>query len=69
MWTAANFIIEGRMRPQVVHRCARSGVPNLSLTMYPFSIPTGKYVPLQHWTDTYVSLKFPVITTFYHSYS
>jgi len=26
----------------------RTGVPNLSLTMYPFSIPTDKHVPLQH---------------------
>jgi len=23
MWTAANFIIEGRIRPQDVHRCFR----------------------------------------------
>jgi len=26
-----------------------SGVPNLSLTMYPFSIPTDEHVPLQHF--------------------
>jgi len=24
-------------------------VPNLSLTMYPFSIPTDEHVPLQHF--------------------
>jgi len=29
---------------------SKPGVPNLSLTMYPFSIPTDKYVPLQHFT-------------------
>jgi len=26
-----------------------AGVPNLSLTMYPFSIPTEAYVPFQHF--------------------
>jgi len=26
-----------------------AGVPNLSLTMYPFSIPTDDHVPLQHF--------------------
>jgi len=30
-------------------RLVNSGVPNLSLTMYPFSIPTDEYVPLQHF--------------------
>jgi len=28
----------------------KTGVPNHSLTMYPFSIPTDEYVPLQHFT-------------------
>jgi len=27
----------------------RAGVPNLSLTMYPFSISTDKHVPLQNF--------------------
>jgi len=27
----------------------RTGVPNLSLTMYPFSIPTDEHVPLQYF--------------------
>jgi len=27
----------------------RAGVPNLSLTMYPFSILRGEHVPLQHF--------------------
>jgi len=27
----------------------RAGVPNLFLTMYPFSIPTNEHVPLQHF--------------------
>jgi len=26
-----------------------SGVPNLFLTMHPFSIPTNEHVPLQHF--------------------
>jgi len=26
MWTAANFIIEGGIRPQVVHLCSKSKV-------------------------------------------
>jgi len=26
-----------------------AGVPNLSLTMYPFSIPTDEHIPLQHF--------------------
>ena len=26
----------------------KQGVPNLSLTMYPFSIPTDEHVPIQH---------------------
>jgi len=28
---------------------SRSGVPNLSLTMYPFSIPKDEHVSLQHF--------------------
>jgi len=28
---------------------ARAGVPNISLTMYPFNIPTDEHVPLQHF--------------------
>jgi len=28
-WTATNFIIEGHMRPQVVHRCFRPVVPKV----------------------------------------
>jgi len=28
---------------------SRPGVPNLSFTMYPFSIPTDEHVPLQHF--------------------
>jgi len=27
---------------------SRTGVPNLSLTMYPFCIPADEHVPLQH---------------------
>ena len=27
-----------------------AGFPNLFLAMYPFSIPTDEYVPLQHFT-------------------
>jgi len=34
MWTAANFIIEGRMRPQVVHRCFRPVVPKVELGIF-----------------------------------
>jgi len=30
-------------------RHVTTGVPNLSLTMYPFSIPTGGHVPLQNF--------------------
>jgi len=29
--------------------CCRAGVPNLFLTMYPFSIPKNEHVPLQHF--------------------
>jgi len=29
MWTAANFIIEGRVRPEVVHRWSQPGVSKL----------------------------------------
>jgi len=32
----------------------RTGVPNLSLAMYPFSIPKEEYVPLQHFTSIVV---------------
>jgi len=39
------------------------------MSMYPFSISTDKYVRLQHSTDTHVPLKFPMLITFYHSYS
>jgi len=28
---------------------SKSGVPNLSLTMYPFSIPKDEHLPLQHF--------------------
>ena len=28
---------------------SKAGVPNLCLTMYPFSIPTNEHVPLQHF--------------------
>ena len=31
------------------HLNTRAGVPNLFLTMYPFSIPTNEHVPLQHF--------------------
>jgi len=30
---------------------ARTGVPNLSPTMYPLSIPTDEVVPLQHFNS------------------
>ena len=33
----------------IFNHWSRSGVPNLSLTTYPFSIPTNEYVPLQHF--------------------
>jgi len=32
----------------------RTGVPNLFLAMYPFSIPTEEYGPLQHFTSIVV---------------
>jgi len=31
----------------------RTGVPNLSLTMYPFSIPTDEHVPLKFLMTKY----------------
>jgi len=48
---------------------SRPEVPNLSLTMYPFSIPTYKHLPLQpfyRWTCT---PKISYDKTFYHDYS
>jgi len=38
---------EVRWRPVQASFACR--VPNLSVTMYPFSIPTGEYVLLQHF--------------------
>jgi len=35
----------------------RAEVPNLSLTMHPFSISTDKYVPFTISTDEHVPLK------------
>jgi len=32
-----------------LHLQSITGVPNLFLTMYPFSIPTNEHVPLQHF--------------------
>jgi len=34
---------------RTVFQHSRAGVPNLSLNMYPFSIPTDKHVPPQHF--------------------
>jgi len=36
----------------------KPGIPNLSLTMYPFSIPKDKHVPFSISTDEHVPLKF-----------
>jgi len=42
MWTAANFIIEGRIRPQVVHRCSNV-LHNLEWTQFLYPIrPVAK---------------------------
>jgi len=41
----------------------KAGVPNLFMTMYPFSIPTDEHVPLQHFDRLTCSLKF--LTTKY----
>jgi len=40
------------------------GVPNLSLTMYPFSISTGKYVPFSILTDVHVPRRYPMTIHF-----
>jgi len=50
------------------HRHFRPWVPNLSLTMYPFSISTGKYVPLQHFDGCTCTPKISCDNTFYHGY-
>jgi len=39
MRTAADFIMEGHMRPQVVHRWSKTGVPNLFMISYHLGIP------------------------------
>jgi len=45
------------------------GVPNLSLTMYPFSIPTDENAPLQHFDRYTGNPKNSYDNTFYHDYS
>jgi len=39
------------------------------MSMYPFSISTGKYVPIQHFDRCTCTLKSSYDTTFYHDYS
>jgi len=63
------------------HRCASytqirtagqkstAGVPNISPTMYPFSISTEKYVPLQYFHRCTCTPKISYDNTFYHDYS
>jgi len=42
------------MFAQYVHgHLSIAGVPNLSLTMYPFSLPTDEYVPLKFLMTKY----------------
>jgi len=44
----SSFVIE-------IQTYARTGVPNLFLTMYPFSISTDEYVPLNFLTTKRLS--------------
>ena len=46
-----------------------AGVPNLSLTMYPFSIPKNEHVPLQHFDRCTCTPKISYDNTFCHDYS
>jgi len=48
---------------------ASAGVPNLSLTLYPFSIPTDEHAPFQHFDRCKCTPKTSYDNTFYHDYS
>jgi len=45
----SNSVLFQRILQTHSNATTRTGVPNLSLTMYPFSIPTDEHVPLQHF--------------------
>jgi len=51
------------------YRLSNTGVPNLSLTMYPFSISTNKHAPLQHVDRWKCTPKISYDKIYYHDHS
>jgi len=47
IWRGGHFTSK---RPRLAEAASsNAGGPNLSVTMYPFNIPRGEHVPLQHF--------------------